>query len=186
MVERIHIDPATFAVTLFGEAGHALSRERLSEAEKQIFAISILLGLARASADPLPAIIDTPIARLDSAHRRHPVERYFPHASDQVVIRSTDTEVDVEMSWHVFAGDAHEIYLALLKEQCVADGLGVSDEVLARQLRLHLHRGISYLATPHTIRSIGDLVELAAEGMNTDLKARDRKFPERESNTGKS
>ena len=49
--------------------------------------------------------------------------------------------------------------MALLKEQCVADGLGVSDEVLARQLRLHLHRGISYLATPHTIRSIGDLVD---------------------------
>ncbi len=94
MVERIHIDPATFAVTLFGEAGHALSRERLSEGEKQIFAISILWGLARASAHPLPAIIDTPMARLDAAHRRHLVERYFPHASHQVVILSTDTEVD--------------------------------------------------------------------------------------------
>ncbi len=94
MVERIHIDPATFAVTLFGEAGHALSRERLSEGEKQIFAISVLWGLARASAHPLPAIIDTPMARLDAAHRRHLVERYFPHASHQVVILSTDTEVD--------------------------------------------------------------------------------------------
>jgi DNA sulfur modification protein DndD len=94
MVERIHIDPATFAVTLFGEGGHALSRERLSEGEKQIFAISILWGLARASAHPLPAIIDTPMARLDAAHRRHLVERYFPHASHQVVILSTDTEVD--------------------------------------------------------------------------------------------
>jgi len=94
MVERIHIDPATFAVTIFGEAGHALSRERLSEGEKQIFAISILWGLARASAHPLPAIIDTPMARLDAAHRRHLVERYLPHASHQVVILSTDTEVD--------------------------------------------------------------------------------------------
>ena len=64
MVDRIHIDPASFAVTLYNAAGHALSRERLSEGEKQIFAISILWGLARASAHPLPAIIDTPMARL--------------------------------------------------------------------------------------------------------------------------
>jgi len=94
MVERIHIDPANFAITLYNESGHALSKERLSEGEKQIFAISVLWGLARASAHPLPAIIDTPMARLDAAHRRHLVERYFPHASHQVLILSTDTEVD--------------------------------------------------------------------------------------------
>ncbi len=46
---------------------------------------------------------------------------------------------------------------------CVQDGLGTSDEVLSRQFRLHLHRGISYLATPLAIRSIGDLVRLALE-----------------------
>ena len=34
------------------------------------------------------------MARLDAAHRRHLVERYFPAASHQVVILSTDTEVD--------------------------------------------------------------------------------------------
>jgi DNA sulfur modification protein DndD len=94
MVERIHIDPSSFAITLFSESGHALAKERLSEGEKQIFAISVLWGLARASAHPLPAIIDTPMARLDAAHRRHLVERYFPHASHQVLILSTDTEVD--------------------------------------------------------------------------------------------
>ena len=94
MVERIHIDPSTFAITLENQAGQALTKERLSEGEKQIFAISVLWGLARASAHPLPAIIDTPMARLDAAHRRHLVERYFPNASHQVLILSTDTEVD--------------------------------------------------------------------------------------------
>jgi DNA sulfur modification protein DndE len=68
---------------------------------------------------------------------------------------------NVEMSWQVFGGEAQELYLALLKERCERDGLGTSEEVLARQLRLHLHRGIGYLATPHTIRSIADLVRLA-------------------------
>ena len=69
---------------------------------------------------------------------------------------------NVEMTWAVFGGDAHELYLALLKERCAADGLDTSDEVLARQFRLHLHRGIAYLATPHLIRSIADLVRLVS------------------------
>ena len=68
------------------------------------------------------------------------------------------------MSWQVFGGDAHELYLALLKERCERDGLGSSDDVLARQFRLHLHRGIGYLAAPQAIRSIADLIELAIGG----------------------
>jgi DNA sulfur modification protein DndE len=30
---------------------------------------------------------------------------------------------NVEMTWQVFGGEAHELYLALLKERCVRDGL---------------------------------------------------------------
>ena len=94
LVERIEIDPATFSITLFDSAGSSIPKSRLSEGEKQIFAISILWGLARASSRPLPAIIDTPMARLDERHRTHLVERYFPNASHQVIILSTDTEID--------------------------------------------------------------------------------------------
>jgi DNA sulfur modification protein DndE len=68
---------------------------------------------------------------------------------------------NVEMTWHVFGGEQHELYMALLKERCVRDGLDTSTETLNRQLRLHLHRGIGYLATPNKIRSVGDLVSLA-------------------------
>jgi DNA sulfur modification protein DndE len=73
------------------------------------------------------------------------------------------SDSNVEMTWHVFGGEAQELYLALLKERCEQDGLGTSDEVLLRQFRLHLRRGINYLATPHAIRSIADLVGLAVE-----------------------
>ena len=51
----------------------------------------------------------------------------------------------VEMSWRTFGGQHHEVYLALLKERCRADGLELTDEVLSTQFRLHLHRGIDYL-----------------------------------------
>jgi DNA sulfur modification protein DndE len=68
---------------------------------------------------------------------------------------------NVEMSWQVFGGEAHELYLGLLKERCVQDGLATSDEVLNRQFRLHLHRGISYLATPKVVNSLADLIRLS-------------------------
>lgn len=94
LVERIEINPETFSITLFDVAGNSIPKSRLSEGEKQIFAISVLWGLAQASSRPLPAIIDTPMARLDEKHRDHLVERYFPNASHQVIILSTDTEID--------------------------------------------------------------------------------------------
>lgn len=94
LVERVEIDPHSFRITLYDTEGGALPKERLSEGEKQIFAISVLWGLAKASPRPLPVIVDTPMARLDTEHRAHLVERYFPHASHQVIVLSTDAEVD--------------------------------------------------------------------------------------------
>ena len=70
---------------------------------------------------------------------------------------------NVEMTWHVFGGEHHELYAALVRERCVSDGLKASDEVVAKQFRLHLHRGLSYLATPNAVRNIGDLVAMASE-----------------------
>lgn len=62
------------------------------------------------------------------------------------------TDSNVEMSWRVFGGRQHDLYLALLKERCLRDGLGVDDEVLGIQFRLHLHRGIAYLAGDRRVR----------------------------------
>ena len=95
LIERVVIDPVSFSITLFDKLGTVLPKDRLSEGEKQIFAISVLWGLSQSSARPLPAIIDTPMGRLDSEHRNQLVERYFPHASHQVIILSTDTEIEV-------------------------------------------------------------------------------------------
>lgn len=90
------IDPQNFAVTLYSADGLPIDKNRLSAGEKQIYAIAILEALARTSDRKLPIIIDTPLGRLDSKHRANLVNNYFPRASHQVIILSTDTEVDEE------------------------------------------------------------------------------------------
>ncbi|MGR5520880.1 DNA sulfur modification protein DndD [Vibrio sp. PNB22_4_2] len=88
------INPSSFDVELLDEHGIKINRKAMSAGEKQIYAISILEALGRTSGRKLPIIIDTPLGRLDSHHRDKLVENYFPTASHQVVILSTDTEID--------------------------------------------------------------------------------------------
>ena len=93
LVTRLTIDPESYTLTLFGRDGDVLSVERLSAGERQLLAIAMLWGLAKASGRPLPTAIDTPLGRLDSGHRMHFVERYLPYASHQVLLLSTDEEI---------------------------------------------------------------------------------------------
>lgn len=88
------INANTFDVELMDEHGIKINRKAMSAGEKQIYAISILEALGKTSGRKLPIIIDTPLGRLDSHHRDKLVENYFPTASHQVVILSTDTEID--------------------------------------------------------------------------------------------
>ncbi len=93
-VRRLRINPETFAVTLYDSSGEVIPKSSLSAGEKQIYAISLLWGMAKVSGRPLPMIIDTPLGRLDSLHRANLVRHYFPAAAHQVILLSTDTEVD--------------------------------------------------------------------------------------------
>ncbi len=65
----------------------------------------------------------------------------------------------VDMTWKVFGGSFSDIYLALLKERCRRDQLETNDDVLAAQFRLHLHRGIGYLAADKNLKSIQALLK---------------------------
>jgi DNA sulfur modification protein DndD len=93
LVADIAIDAETFEVKLKAEDGATVLPERLSAGERQLLAVSLLWGLAKASRRPLPAVVDTPLGRLDSSHRDYLVRRYFPKASHQVLLLSTDEEI---------------------------------------------------------------------------------------------
>ena len=93
LVKDIDIDPVSFSITLLGQRGEVVPSERLSAGERQLFAVAMLWGLAKAAGRRLPTIIDTPLGRLDSSHRANLVSRYFPRASHQVILLSTDEEL---------------------------------------------------------------------------------------------
>ncbi|MBD2308130.1 DNA sulfur modification protein DndD [Chroococcidiopsis sp. FACHB-1243] len=93
LVHRIAIATNTFSLSLYDLQGKLVPKHRLSAGEKQLLAIAFLWGLARVSGRRLPIAIDTPLGRLDSSHRQNLVERYFPSASHQVILLSTDTEI---------------------------------------------------------------------------------------------
>lgn len=78
------------------------------------------------------------------------------------------TDGSVEMTWKVFGGVYQDIYLTLLKERCHRDGLGISEDVLVNQFRLHLHRGIAYLAADKNIRNITELLKRIPRDANQE------------------
>ena len=94
IITSISIDAETLDITLRDYNGGVLLKDQLSAGEKQMFAISILWGLALSSGYKLPVIIDTPMARLDSAHRTNFINKYLPNASSQVIVLSTDEEIN--------------------------------------------------------------------------------------------
>ena len=96
LIKDFIIDVNDFGITLQDSGGRTISPERLSAGERQLLAVSMLWGLARASGRALPSVIDTPLGRLDSSHRKNIVEKYFPFSSHQVFLLSTDEEVDRE------------------------------------------------------------------------------------------
>ena len=96
LIKDIMIYEKTYEISIVDSSGHEIKKSALAAGEKQIFAVSLLWGLAQTSQVKLPIIIDTPLSRLDSTHRDNIINNYFPNAGDQVVILSTDTEIDNE------------------------------------------------------------------------------------------
>ncbi len=68
---------------------------------------------------------------------------------------------NVEMTWNTFTGECGDLLMAALKVRCLHDNIPLDDETLEKQFRLHLYRGIGYLATQGKVKSIMDMMNLA-------------------------
>ena len=92
LISRVKIDHSDFSIRLKSQTNE-LKPKDLSAGERQLLAVAILWALSRYSNRPIPTIIDTPLGRLDSIHRSKLIEEYFPKASHQVILLSTDEEI---------------------------------------------------------------------------------------------
>ncbi len=96
LIDQIVMDPVTLDIQYLNKDGNPVEKTALSAGEKQLMVISILWALAKCSKKKLPVIIDTPLSRMDSNHRKALIQVYFPQASEQTIILSTDSEIDEE------------------------------------------------------------------------------------------
>lgn len=94
LIKDILIDDKSYEIKMIDRNGHEIRKSSLAAGEKEVFALSLLWGLAQTSQLQLPILIDTPLSRLDSTHRDNIINHYFPNAGQQVIILSTDTEID--------------------------------------------------------------------------------------------
>lgn len=88
---------------------------------------------------------------------------------------TTQHEVDewgIEMSWKTFCGTSGDAYIAVLRVRCAQDGLQPTDEEMARQFRLHLHRGIGYLVGDESTNSIATFLEGVLTKVDSKTTAR--------------
>lgn len=97
LLSKVHIDPEEFDIQLENVDGTALKLDNFSAGERQLYAMALLWALRQVSKIPLPLVIDTPLARLDGTHRLRFIHDYVPIVSDQVLLFTTDAELDASL-----------------------------------------------------------------------------------------
>lgn len=86
-----------------------------SKGEKQIYILCLIWALIKSSGVEVPFIIDTPYARIDESHRKTLTIDYLPNISKQVIILSTNEEIDSNL-YNVIKPYICDEYLLLYNE----------------------------------------------------------------------
>lgn len=94
-----------------------------SAGEDQLFATSLLAGLAEISGIKAPLVVDTPLARLDSNHRKNILNYWISDKSRQVFLLSQDKEIDASVL-NELKDSIAQTYL--LQHQQIGNGVGMT------------------------------------------------------------
>lgn len=94
LLARVHIDPVDLDIHLVSTGGTIVKLNDFSAGERQLYIMALLWALRSMSGLSLPLAIDTPLARLDEMHRLQFIHDYIPQVSDQVILFTTDAEID--------------------------------------------------------------------------------------------
>lgn len=94
LMTSVLVDPETYRVSIRDHKHRELPMDRLSAGERQLLATSVLSALIKERKGRFPVVVDTPLARLDQQHRSTLITGFFATVSHQVMVLSTDQEVE--------------------------------------------------------------------------------------------
>lgn len=118
-VDKIVIEE-TGASRLLAKDNTEINFDR-SAGENQLFATALLAGLAEVSGIEAPLVVDTPLARLDSEHRKNILNFWTSQKKRQVILLAQDEEIDAEM-FKSISGSVGKSYL--LEHNDLGRGVG--------------------------------------------------------------
>jgi DNA sulfur modification protein DndD len=118
-VDRIEIDQ-TGSSRLLAKDGTEINFDR-SAGENQLFATALLAGLAEVSGIDAPLVVDTPLARLDSEHRKNILNFWTSQKKRQVILLAQDEEIDADM-FNIIGASVCKSYL--LEHSDLGRGVG--------------------------------------------------------------
>ncbi|WP_191991823.1 DNA sulfur modification protein DndD [Bacillus aerolatus] len=110
-INQIKIHPNTFNIQVIDSNNDVLDKDILSAGEKELLILSIIWGIFTSSKRELPFIFDTLLGRLDLEHKAAIVTRLIPKFGRQVIVLSTDSEIDRELHTQIQGHIAKEYTL---------------------------------------------------------------------------
>ena len=92
LIETIQIDSDSVELKLLDRRAELLAKEQ-SAGQKEVLAFALIASVVELSERQVPAVVDTPLARLDTLHKKNALSEFFPRLGPQVIILATDTEI---------------------------------------------------------------------------------------------
>jgi DNA sulfur modification protein DndD len=109
-IEKIKISRTSLDLALIRNTGEKFTINNLSAGEKQVLIGCIITSIYELSKKKLPFIFDTPLARLDSENRKSFIKEIILNASRQVLILSTDEEIN-KFNYKIVESNLNNVYL---------------------------------------------------------------------------
>lgn len=92
-IQDIRVDRDTFQISMYEGGDDTSPGNPKSMGERQMIGTALLWAIAKTSGRSLPFVIDTPLGRLDGKHLSNLTDRFYPFASHQIILLSTDREI---------------------------------------------------------------------------------------------
>ncbi|MCX7569193.1 DNA sulfur modification protein DndD [Tumebacillus sp. DT12] len=101
-IYKISLDPETFHLKLYNSSNEEINKHVLSAGEKQILLLATVWAMVKCSHKRIPFVFDTLLGRLDQSHRKSLIKHLIPQCGDQVIILSTDSEINEELYKEIY------------------------------------------------------------------------------------